>query len=68
MFLQSEYSLENLDFWLESEEYRKLKNSDERKRVASQLYETYIAMGAPKQVKYKHFAYVISGGVLASRH
>uniref|UniRef100_H2YLB5 RGS domain-containing protein n=1 Tax=Ciona savignyi TaxID=51511 RepID=H2YLB5_CIOSA len=48
-FLVSEFSSENLDFWLECEEYKSLK-PHKLKKVANQIYVEYLAPGADKQV------------------
>nr|XP_002121879.1 regulator of G-protein signaling 16-like [Ciona intestinalis] len=48
-FLKKEFSEENLDFWLEIESFRKQKSSKQRK-LAENLYKTFIAVGALREI------------------
>lgn len=48
-FLKSEFSEENMDFWVACEEYRKMAPSDLAVR-AQQIYQEYIEGDAPKEV------------------
>nr|XP_039269458.1 uncharacterized protein LOC120344347 [Styela clava] len=48
-FLKSEYSEENLDFWLECEEYRNMK-ANRRKKMAAKIYATYLDAKAPREI------------------
>uniref|UniRef100_F7ARA7 RGS domain-containing protein n=1 Tax=Ciona intestinalis TaxID=7719 RepID=F7ARA7_CIOIN len=48
-FLKKEYSEENLDFWLEIEEYRKVK-SNKLLKAATIIYENYIVVGSPREI------------------
>ncbi|TWW58313.1 regulator of G-protein signaling 4 [Takifugu flavidus] len=48
-FLRSEFSEENMDFWVACEEYRKMAPSDLAAR-AQQIYQLYIESDAPKEV------------------
>lgn len=48
-FLRSEFSEENMDFWVACEEYRKMAPSDLAAR-AQQIYQQYIESDAPKEV------------------
>ncbi|XP_061478103.1 regulator of G-protein signaling 18-like isoform X1 [Rhineura floridana] len=49
-FLESEFSEENLDFWLACEEYRKLRGCDKLQDCARKIYDQYITIQAPKEV------------------
>uniref|UniRef100_A0A8C5PV56 Regulator of G protein signaling 4 n=1 Tax=Leptobrachium leishanense TaxID=445787 RepID=A0A8C5PV56_9ANUR len=49
-FLQSEYSEENLDFYLACEEYKKLKNAAKLPIKAQKIYEDYISVEATREV------------------
>lgn len=48
-FLKSEYSEENLDFYLECEAYKTAK-PHRRKMLAERIYATYLDSKAPKEV------------------
>lgn len=48
-FLRSEFSEENLDFWLECENYKSLKGSKQSK-AAHRIFNEYIEVNAPKEV------------------
>ena len=50
-FLKSEYSSENLAFWYSCEEYKKLKNKDDRFKKADCIYEQYIISSSIHQVR-----------------
>ncbi|KAI1730483.1 regulator of G protein signaling domain-containing protein [Ditylenchus destructor] len=50
-FAKSEVSVENVDFWLDCEEYRKMKEGKKQTiQKAHAIYDTYIRDGAPKEV------------------
>lgn len=49
-FLQSEYSEENLDFWLACENYRKTKSSAKLSSKAQKIYEDFISVEATREV------------------
>ncbi|XP_060686149.1 regulator of G-protein signaling 4-like [Hemiscyllium ocellatum] len=49
-FLQSEYSEENIMFWLACEEYRKCKSPAKLASKAKKIFNEYIAVEAPKEV------------------
>ena len=50
-FLETEYSTENLDFWTDCEEFKKMKEGEkttlERARL---IYQRYIADGSVREV------------------
>lgn len=48
-FLKSEFSEENMDFWVACEEYKKTVPSELAAR-AQQIYQQYIQADAPKEV------------------
>ena len=54
-FLSSEYSSENLCFWLSCEKYRKIKNNDERFKEGQEIYTQYISNNSPLQVNIKAY-------------
>jgi len=47
--LEQEFSEENLDFWTEVENYRKLKTKRQQKE-AERIFEIYIKVGSVKEV------------------
>lgn len=49
-FLKTEFSEENIEFWLECEEYK--YTSKEMKRIAKskKIYQDFVAIGSPKEV------------------
>jgi len=49
-FLESEFSVENLDFYLAVQHYKKLKQDSERKKMAYEILENFIRDRAQKQV------------------
>uniref|UniRef100_UPI00398E7353 LOW QUALITY PROTEIN: regulator of G-protein signaling 1-like n=1 Tax=Pristiophorus japonicus TaxID=55135 RepID=UPI00398E7353 len=49
-FLKSEFSEENIDFWLVCEDYRKTKSSAKLDSKAQHIYTEFIRSDAPKQV------------------
>jgi regulator of G-protein signaling len=50
-FLQSEFSEENLQFWLSCEEFKKLRGPA-LEHKARQIYSKYVKAGAPHEVIY----------------
>lgn len=51
-FLKSEYSEENILFWLACEEYKKIKSEPEMISMANQIYTEFVQTEAPRQVNY----------------
>jgi hypothetical protein len=51
-FLRTEFSEENLEFWLACDEFRSCKEP-KRSGKAKKIYMDFIAIGAPKQVRKK---------------
>ncbi|XP_053324721.1 regulator of G-protein signaling 4 [Spea bombifrons] len=49
-FLQSEYSEENLDFWLACENYKKVKSPAKLALKAQKIYEDFISVEATREV------------------
>ncbi|GCB73755.1 regulator of G-protein signaling 4-like [Scyliorhinus torazame] len=49
-FLQSEYSEENIRFWLACEEYRKCKSPAKLASKAKKIFNEYITVEAPREV------------------
>lgn len=58
-FLRSEYSEENLMFWIACEELKKEANPtaiDEKARI---IYEDYVSILSPKEVVYQYFSILV---------
>lgn len=49
-FLKSEYSEENILFWLACEEYKKIKTDPEMISSANRIYSEFVQTEAPRQV------------------
>ncbi|XP_073427712.1 regulator of G-protein signaling 4 [Dendrobates tinctorius] len=49
-FLQSEYSEENLDFWLACENYKKSKSTSKLSSKAQKIYDDFISVEASREV------------------
>ncbi|XP_015277904.1 PREDICTED: regulator of G-protein signaling 5-like [Gekko japonicus] len=49
-FLESEFSEENLDFWMACEDYRKLRSCDKLQDNARKIYDQYVTIQAPKEI------------------
>lgn len=49
-FLKSEFSDENIEFWMACEEYKKMKNSSKLLSKANKIYKEFIDSQAPREV------------------
>lgn len=49
-FLKSEYSEENIDFWISCEEYKKIKCPSKLSPKAQKIYNEFISVQATKEV------------------
>ncbi|KAJ7332432.1 hypothetical protein JRQ81_014612 [Phrynocephalus forsythii] len=54
-FLQSEFSEENIEFWIACEDYKKTKVPSKMAEKAQKIYEEFIKSEAPKEVNIDHF-------------
>lgn len=52
-FLRSEFSEENIEFWMACEEYKKIKDAFQLLLKAKTIYETFIETESPKEVQWK---------------
>ena len=50
-FLKSEFSEENIDFWIACEEF-KTTRTNKLAQKAEQIYTDYVAVKAPRQVSH----------------
>ncbi|XP_041482028.1 regulator of G-protein signaling 4-like isoform X2 [Lytechinus variegatus] len=50
-FLQTEFSDENIEFWLACEDYKKLKSSKLSSR-ARKIYDDYVTIQAPREASF----------------
>ncbi|XP_028833569.1 regulator of G-protein signaling 13 isoform X2 [Denticeps clupeoides] len=53
-FLKSEFSYENIEFWLICEEYKKIKCSTRMSSRAKKIFKCYIEAEAPKEINIDH--------------
>ncbi|XP_066548116.1 regulator of G-protein signaling 21 [Amia ocellicauda] len=53
-FLKSEFSDENIEFWLTCEDYKKIRCSHRRASKAKKIYEQFIVAEAPKEINIDH--------------
>ncbi|KAL8178167.1 UNVERIFIED_CONTAM: Regulator of G-protein signaling 18 [Gekko kuhli] len=49
-FLKSEFSEENIEFWMACENYKKIKDPVQLSLKAKEIYKTFIEKDAPKEV------------------
>ncbi|KAF0302019.1 Regulator of G-protein signaling loco [Amphibalanus amphitrite] len=49
-FLKSQFSHENIYFWVACERYKQLSDAEARRQVALQIYERHLCVGAPEPV------------------
>ena len=54
-FLQSEFSEENIEFWIACEDYKKIKMPTKMAEKAQKIYEEFIQSEAPKEVSFLHW-------------
>ncbi|KAF6075707.1 regulator of G protein signaling 5 [Phyllostomus discolor] len=53
-FLKSEFSEENLEFWMACEDFKKTRSPDQIAEKAKKIYEEFIRTEAPKEVNIDH--------------
>ncbi|MEE6495861.1 hypothetical protein FKM82_002169 [Ascaphus truei] len=53
-FLQTEFSEENLDFWVACEEYRKTRSVNKLPAKAQIIFQEFLECGAPREVNIDH--------------
>ncbi|XP_038614190.1 regulator of G-protein signaling 5 [Tachyglossus aculeatus] len=53
-FLKSEFSEENLEFWIACEDFKKIKSPTKMAEQAKKIYEEFIQPEAPKEVNIDH--------------
>ncbi|XP_034533993.1 regulator of G-protein signaling 5-like [Notolabrus celidotus] len=54
-FLQSEFSEENIEFWMACEDFKKTKNPMKMSTKAKKIYEDFIQSEGPREVNIDHF-------------
>nr|KAF6291516.1 regulator of G protein signaling 5 [Myotis myotis] len=54
-FLKSEFSEENLEFWMACEDFKKTTSAAKMAEKAKKIYEEFIQTEAPKEVNIDHF-------------
>lgn len=50
-FLKTEYSEENILFWLACEQYKKVPSISEMRSTANRIYSEFVQVDAPRQVQ-----------------
>lgn len=50
-FLKTEFSDENIEFWLACEDYKKLKSPAKLVSKANKIYKEFIEVQAPREVR-----------------
>lgn len=50
-FLKTEFSDENIEFWLACEDYKKVKSSAKLVSKANKIYKEFIEVQAPREVR-----------------
>ncbi|XP_056149051.1 regulator of G-protein signaling 13-like [Lampris incognitus] len=53
-FLKSEFSEENIEFWLVCEDYKKIKSSFRMSSRAKKIFKCYIQPGSPREINIDH--------------
>lgn len=53
-FLKTEFSEENLEFWLACEEFKKIRSAAKLASRAQHIFDEYIRSEAPKEVNIDH--------------
>ncbi|XP_021562879.1 regulator of G-protein signaling 16 isoform X2 [Carlito syrichta] len=53
-FLKTEFSEENLEFWLACEEFKKIRSASKLASRAHRIFEEFICSEAPKEVNIDH--------------
>ncbi|KAK2908221.1 regulator of G-protein signaling 5a [Channa argus] len=59
-FLQSEFSDENIEFWMACEDFKKIKNPVKMATKAKKIYEDFIKSEGPKEVNIDYFTKVVT--------
>lgn len=49
-FLRTEFSDENIEFWLECEDYKFINKELKREAKAKKIYSDFVAIGSPREV------------------
>lgn len=63
-FLRTEFSEENLEFWLACEEYKKIKSQSKMASKAKKIFAEYIAIQSCKEVRvgeHSSFSFDVGG-------
>lgn len=49
-FLKSEFSEENIEFWMACEDYKKMASQENLAAKANDIYDKYVAVNSPREV------------------
>lgn len=58
-FLKSEFSDENIEFWMACEDFKKTKTNSQLATKANKIYCEYIKTEAPREVIYRYTLLVL---------
>ncbi|XP_028666847.1 regulator of G-protein signaling 21-like [Erpetoichthys calabaricus] len=53
-FLRSEFSEENIEFWLTCEDFKKIKSTSKQASRAKKIYEQFIQAESPREINIDH--------------
>jgi len=54
-FLKSEFSEENIEFWIACDEYKNLRTSSNLTVPAQKIFAEFVAHQAPREVRYLQY-------------
>lgn len=67
-FLKKEFSHENIYFWVACERYRSVDDLDERQRLAQDIFDKHLCLGALEPVNVDSHARQVTQEELGSAH
>ncbi|XP_039283036.1 regulator of G-protein signaling loco [Nilaparvata lugens] len=67
-FLKKEISHENIYFWVACERYRSVEDDEERQRLAREIFDKHLCLGAPEPVNVDSHARQVTQEQLGAAH
>ncbi|RZF36390.1 hypothetical protein LSTR_LSTR002986 [Laodelphax striatellus] len=67
-FLKKEISHENIYFWVACERYRSVEDGEERQRLAREIFDKHLCLGAPEPVNVDSHARQVTQEQLGAAH